>query len=157
MSYRRNETHQLSARGAGPASWHRGKEYRRAEPGHPLRTLSRVALGGFLTFAGTGHMTFARQEFQAQVPSWVPLDTDAVVLGSGVVEIALGLGLLSGRYPRVFGRLASGLFIGVFPGNVAQFTERKDGFGLDTDAKRALRLLFQPVLVDWALESTRQD
>ncbi|WP_332838373.1 DoxX family protein [Rothia kristinae] len=129
----------------------------RVVPGHPGRSLARVALGGFLTFAGIGHLTFSRQEFQAQVPSWVPLDPDLVVLGSGVVEIALGLGLISGKRPKMFGHLATGLFIGVFPGNIAQFVERRDGFGLDTDRKRAARLLFQPVLVDWALSSTRQD
>lgn len=123
----------------------------------PGRTAARMALGGFLVLAGTGHLSFSRQEFQAQVPTWFPADPDAVVLGSGVVEIALGLGLLSGRRQRTTGRLAAALFVGVFPGNVAQFVERRDGFGLDTDGKRALRLLFQPALVAWALESTRQD
>ncbi len=53
--------------------------------------LSRVLLGAFLTFAGTSHLTFARKDFQAQVPDWVPLDKDLIVLLSGDVEISLGL------------------------------------------------------------------
>ncbi|WP_316930830.1 DoxX family protein [Chryseobacterium piperi] len=36
------------------------------------KDLSRIALGAFLITAGIGHLTFARKEFQAQVPDWVP-------------------------------------------------------------------------------------
>ena len=120
-----------------------------------LQRVARSALGAALVFAGIGHLTFARQEFQAQVPSWFPLDADLVVLGSGVVEIALGSALvLSNRHRHVVGAVAAGFFVAVFPGNIAQFVEGKDGFGLDTDAARAVRLMFQPVLVAWALWST---
>ena len=45
-------------------------------PGGALRTAGRIALGAALVFAGTSHLTFARQEFQAQVPGWVPVDDD---------------------------------------------------------------------------------
>ncbi len=123
-----------------------------------IRDLAQIGLGSVLVLAGTSHLTFAREEFQAQVPSWVPLDEDLVVLGSGVVEIGLGAALLSTwRQPareRV-GKLAAGFFVAIFPGNVAQWREGKDGFGLDTDRKRALRLLGQPVLVAWARSATR--
>ncbi|SFK29941.1 hypothetical protein [Cellulomonas sp. KH9] len=120
------------------------------------RTIGRVLLGGFLAFAGTSHLTFAREEFGAQVPSWVPLDTDLVVVGSGVVEIALGAALVAAprRYRPWVGAAAAAFFVAVFPGNVAQYVERSDGFGLDTDAKRLARLPFQGVLVLWALWST---
>lgn len=50
-----------------------------------------------MAFAGTSHLTFARKGFRAQVPPWVPIDTDDVVLLSGAVEIALGLGLDTDR------------------------------------------------------------
>ena len=83
----------------------------------------------------------SREEFQAQVPPWVPVDTDFVVLASGVVEIGLGLALLTAwKQPAraVAGATAALLFVAVFPGNVAQFTEHRDGFGLDTDTKRAV-------------------
>ncbi len=121
------------------------------------RTVAQVALGAVLATAGVGHLTFQREEFQAQVPGWVPVDDDLVVLASGVVEIALGTALLATwRQPRraIVGASVAAFFVAVFPGNVAQLTDRVDAFGLDTDAKRAVRLLFQPVLVVWALAST---
>ncbi len=123
-----------------------------------LRAAAQLTLGGFLLTAGTGHMTFAREEFQAQVPDYVPLlDKDTVVLLSGVVELAFGTALVSTwKQPRraVVGAATAALFVAVFPGNVAQLTGHRDAFGLDTDTKRAIRLLFQPVLVAWALGAT---
>ncbi|EFS73001.1 DoxX family protein [Cutibacterium modestum HL037PA3] len=124
---------------------------------HPLRTLSRLGVGGLLAYAGVGHLTFVREEFQAQVPDWVPMDDDTVVLLSGVAEIVLGAALLSGRHKKFWGRGAAAFFAAIFPGNVAQFVEHKDGFGLNDDHKRAIRLLFQPILVGLALEGTRED
>jgi uncharacterized membrane protein len=125
---------------------------------HVLRALGQAALGAVLLTAGTGHLTTKRGEFQAQVPSWFPADPDRVVLVSGVVELALGSALLATwRQParRRLGTAVAGFFVGVFPGNIAQYLGHKDGFGLDTDRKRALRLLGQPVLVAWALAATR--
>jgi uncharacterized membrane protein len=123
-----------------------------------LRSLGQGALGAVLLTAGAGHLTTKRQEFQAQVPSWLPLDPDRVVVASGFVELGLGAALLATwRQParRRLGTLVAGFFVGVFPGNIAQFAERRDGFGLDTDRKRALRLLGQPALVALALAATR--
>jgi uncharacterized membrane protein len=119
------------------------------------RVLARVALGAALVYAGIGHLTFSRQEFQAQVPVWLPLDPDFVVLASGVVEIVLGLGLLSGgRLGAYFGLATAAFFIAIFPGNINQYLEGIDAFGLSTDEARLSRLFFQPVLVIWALWST---
>ena len=129
-------------------------------PGRPrgevARLLGRVLLGGALLFAGTAHLTLARQTFQAQVPPWLPVDPDAVVLVSGVVEIVLGGALLLAprRHRPVLGWAVAALFVAVFPGNVSQLVTRSDAFGLDTDTARAVRLLFQPLLVLWALWST---
>lgn len=119
-----------------------------------LQSAARVALGSVLVVAGTGHLSFARQEFQAQVPRTLGLDPDAVVVASGWVEIALGGTVLArgGRRPGM-GWFTAAFFAGVFPGNLGQFVGRRDGFGLDTDNKRALRLLGQPVLIAWALWS----
>lgn len=120
-----------------------------------LRTLLRWLLGGTLVGAGTGHLTVVREEFQAQVPGWVPVDDDTVVLGSGIVEIALGAALIGlPRHRVIVGTIVAAFFVAIFPGNIAQWLEKKDGFGLDTDAKRFGRLFFQPVLVAWALFAT---
>ncbi|GAA2241220.1 membrane protein [Rarobacter faecitabidus] len=117
----------------------------------------RVLLGGLLVGAGVSHLTVARDEFQAQVPEFVPLDEDATVVASGVVEIALGSALLLARKRRsAIGRVAALFFTAVFPGNVSQWLHHRDGFGLDTDTKLFARLFFQPVLVAAALWSTRK-
>ncbi len=114
-----------------------------------------MALGAALVFAGIGHLTFLRQEFQAQVPVWLSLDADFVVLASGAVEITLGLGLLStSRIAAYFGIVTSLFFIAIFPGNINQYVEGIDAFGLSTDQARLTRLFFQPLLVIWALWST---
>ena len=114
-----------------------------------------MALGAALVYAGIGHLTFLRQEFQAQVPVWLPLDPDFVVLASGAVEITLGLGLLSTqRIASYFGIVTALFFIAIFPGNINQYVEGISAFGLDTDQARLTRLFFQPVFVVWALWST---
>lgn len=100
-------------------------------------------------------MSFARHTFKAQVPTWLPVDADFVVLTSGVVEIALGAALLLlARWRVPLGWLTAVFFVLVFPGNVNQFLTHADAFGLDSDRSRGIRLLFQPLLVVWALWST---
>lgn len=126
-----------------------------SEHTHVTRTIARWLLGVALIFAGTMHLTFARAEFQAQVPTWVPLDADFVVVASGIVEIALGLGLIVLRRFRVaVGWLTAAFFVAIFPGNISQFVTGTDAFGLTSDLARGIRLLFQPLLVLWALWST---
>lgn len=125
------------------------KEYTKAQ------NLSRIALGTMLITAGIGHLTFARKEFQAQVPNWVPVDKDTTVLLSGVAEIALGAAIAGLKKERqTTGVVAASFFAAVFPGNVAQYKNHRDAFGLDTDNKRIARLFFQPVLIGWALWSS---
>ena len=119
-----------------------------------VKTLARVLLGGALLMAGFGHLTTSRQEFQAQVPVWLPLDPDFVVVASGIVEIILGLSLLTvGRAVPWAGLVTAMFFIAIFPGNINQYVEGIDAFGLDTDQARFTRLFFQPILVIWALWS----
>lgn len=120
-----------------------------------IKTAARVLLGLALIYAGVGHLTFARAEFQAQVPVWLPFDPDFVVLASGVVEILLGIGLASfGQLVPISGLAAALFFVAIFPGNINQYVEGIDAFGLDTDEARFTRLFFQPLLVIWALWST---
>jgi uncharacterized membrane protein len=112
-------------------------------------------LGAALIYAGVGHFTFSRVAFQAQVPPWLPLDPDFVVLASGAVEIALGLGLIFvARYRKQIGWLTAAFFLAIFPGNISQYLTQTDAFGLNTDEARAIRLLFQPLLIVWALWAT---
>ena len=119
------------------------------------RVIARVVLGLALTSAGISHLGSARAEFQAQVPPWVPLDPDFVVVASGVVEILLGVALVVlPRLAPVVGIATALFFIAIFPGNISQFVNGIDAFGLDSDEARAIRLVFQPLLVLWALWST---
>jgi len=86
-----------------------------------LRNATQLLLGAALTYAGTTHLTTNRQEFQAQVPNWVPLSADFVVIASGIVEIALGLSLLLlWKYRTQVGFLTAAFFIAIFPGNISQ-------------------------------------
>jgi uncharacterized membrane protein len=119
-----------------------------------IRKATQVLLGAALIYTGISHLTTSRLEFQAQVPNWVPLSADFVVLASGVVEILLGLSLALLRYRKVVGIATELFFIAIFPGNISQYINHVDAFGLDTDRARAIRLLFQPLLVLWALWST---
>lgn len=126
---------------------------------HTAQNIARVILGTGLIVAGIGHLTFARKEFQAQVPNWVPLKKDDTVVASGVVEIAMGASLVLApqKYRPTVGILAASLFVAVFPGNISQYLNKRNGFGLDTDEKRLMRLFFQPVLIYWALKSTQKE
>ena len=119
------------------------------------RGVSQVALGAFLLSAGVSHLTVSRLEFQAQVPTWLPIDPDFVVISSGIVEILLGLSLITlWRFRKRVGLVVALFFVAIFPGNINQFVNGIDAFGLNSDSARAVRLLFQPVLVLWALWST---
>ena len=120
-----------------------------------LRSAGRLLLGAFLVLAGVSHLGWSREAFYAQVPPWLPLDVDFVVVASGLVEIGLGLGLLLLRRGRVaLGWIVAAFFVLVFPGNISQFATGTDSFGLNTDQSRGIRLLFQPLLELWALWST---
>ncbi|MDY7542460.1 MULTISPECIES: hypothetical protein [unclassified Cryobacterium] len=120
-----------------------------------LRTIFRMTLGAFLLLAGISHLTVNREAFLAQVPTWLPIAGDFVVLASGVVEIVLGASLLAlGRYRVQIGWIVAAFFVAIFPGNISQLATHTDSFGLNTDLDRTIRLLFQPVLVLWALWSS---
>ena len=115
----------------------------------------QLLLGAALVFAGISHLTVARVEFLAQVPTWLPLNGDFVVVASGIVEIVLGLSLIFlFKWRAYVGLAAAGFFILIFPGNISQYVNGIDAFGLNTDQARFTRLFFQPVLVVWALWAT---
>lgn len=119
------------------------------------QNIGRFLLGSMLTYTGIGHLTFLRKEFLAQVPPWLPIEPDTVVLASGVAEIGLGLSLLlASKQRKEVGWATAAFFVAIFPGNIAQLVEQKDAFGLNSDAARLLRLPMQPALIALALWST---
>ena len=120
-----------------------------------IKHIARTLLGAALAYAGITHLTTNRQEFLAQVPTWVPLDANFVVVASGVVEIILGLALiLLIKYQIQIGWITAAFFVAIFPGNISQYINGIDAFGLDTNQARLTRLFFQPLLVIWALWCT---
>ena len=147
----------VSAVVRGRGGRHAGGMARSLPPSRPsaFQNVARWLLGAAMLTAGAGHLTTQRQEFQAQVPTWLPLDRDFVVLASGVVELGFGAALLALTRQRVtVGWLLAAFFVLIFPGNVSQYMSRQDAFGLNSDRARLIRLFFQPVLVAWALWST---
>ena len=120
-----------------------------------LARSAQLLLGASLAYAGFTHLTTSRTEFQAQVPTILASQADFVVIASGVVEIVLGLSLIFlFKYRTQIGWIVAAFFVAIFPGNISQYLNGTDAFGLDTDQARATRLLFQPLLVIWALWST---
>jgi uncharacterized membrane protein len=120
-----------------------------------VQDIARIIMGGFMVWAGIGHLTYLRTEFQAQVPDWVPLEKDLVVVLSAFPEIALGLSMLFWKKQRVAVGITLAIFyVLVFPGNIHQYINHVEGFTLNTEGKRLGRLFLQPVLIAWALWST---
>lgn len=122
----------------------------------PVQSITCRLLGGFLLLAGLAHLSVLRQEFLAQVPSWLPVDGDLVVVISGIAEIILGVGLiiLPVKYRTIIGWATAIFFVLIFPGNISQYVNQIDAFGLNSDTSRFIRLFFQPVFVILALWST---
>ena len=121
-----------------------------------IKKLLQLSLGAFLISAGISHLGSNRTEFLAQVPTWLPLNGDFVVVASGIVEITLGISLITTtfilkQYRKQVGIVVAIFFILIFPGNINQYVNNIDAFGLDTDQKRLIRLFFQPLLVIWAV------
>ena len=121
-----------------------------------IKRIASIALGAFLTSAGISHLGSNRTEFLAQVPTWLPLNADFVVVASGIVEITLGISLITTtfilkEYRKKVGIVVAIFLILIFPGNINQYVNNIDAFGLDSDHKRLITLFFQPLLVIWAL------
>lgn len=122
-----------------------------------IQNIFRILLALAMIYAGFSHLTFNRIDFQAQVPDWIPFfSKDMVVILSGIVEIALGLGLAFWKSKRIhFGWALAIFYVLIFPGNISQYLEGRDAFGaLNSDKARLVRLFFQPVLIAWALWSS---
>lgn len=133
---------------------------RSARPLERARTGARVALAALLVVAGLSHLTWGRRGYRIVVPDWATrvlhTDKDAIVVGSGAVEVMLGAALLAlPKERRTVGAAIGAFFVAVFPGNVHQWKTGRSAPLLDTDARRFGRLLLQPVLVAWAFWVSR--
>jgi uncharacterized membrane protein len=117
-----------------------------------MRVLGRWVLAGFLAFAGVAHFV-TTDTFLLLIPPWMPAGT-AIVWITGALEVGFAIALVVGRAGTQRHRVGWGLaafLVVVFAGNVYQAVAGVDVFGLDTDAERWGRLVFQPVLIAWAL------
>jgi uncharacterized membrane protein len=120
-----------------------------------LQDVLRIVLGAIMVYAAIAHFTFRRKEFLGQVPDWVPLKKDTVVILSGVAELILGLAMIFATPYKVWAGIALAIFfVLIFPGNIYQYRNRTTAFRMKTDKARLIRLFFQPVLIFWALWST---
>ncbi len=129
------------------------------DPAGIARTVGRGALAALLIGAGVSHLTWGRRGYRIVVPEWATrmlrLDKDAIVIGSGVVEVMLGAALVVlPRERRRIGAVVAAFFVAVFPGNVHQWRTGRPAPLMRTDRARFIRLLLQPLLVAWALWST---
>ncbi|MCC2030803.1 DoxX family protein [Microbacterium allomyrinae] len=125
------------------------------------RDVARWVLGVLLLVAGLSHLTWGRRGYRIVVPDWATrllrTDKDMIVVASGAVEVALAgaLVVLPADRTRI-GWIVAAFFVAVFPGNVHQWRTGRPAPMLRTDRARFVRLLLQPVLVLWALWSTRE-
>lgn len=126
------------------------------------RFTARLLLAGLLGGAGVSHLTWGRRGYRVVVPEWavrmLRIDRDAIVIASGAAEVLLGAALLVLPRERArIGAAVAAFFVAVFPGNVHHWRTGTPGPGMRTDRARFARLFLQPVLVAWALWSTRPE
>ncbi|MDP3949417.1 hypothetical protein [Microbacterium sp.] len=123
------------------------------------RHAARWALAALLATTGIGHLSWGRRGFRITVPDWTTrvlrTDKDAIVVASGIVELALAAALVLPKERTRVGWAVAAFFVAVFPGNVHQWRSGRSAPLLDTDRRRLMRLFLQPLLVVWALWSTR--
>ena len=122
------------------------------------QNILRVILGLIMIYIGIAHLSFRRIEFQAQVPRWLTSDEnliDMIILISGYIEIIFGVLMVwGGKFKAKTGLVLGIFYVLVFPGNINQYIHEIDGLRMYSNNERFLRLLFQPVLIFWALWST---
>ncbi|WP_148614539.1 DoxX family protein [Nocardioides rubriscoriae] len=120
-------------------------------------TLQRSTRFLALGFLGSGAVHLARPAvYEPMMPAWVPAHRE-VILGSGVAEIVLGLGLLAPPTRRLAGWGSVALLLGVFPANLKMAA---DAMGTDNTALKVgtvARLPGQWPMVKAALAATRGD
>lgn len=113
------------------------------------RRTARFLLVVFYGLAGGAHLVFTDAMVRI-VPAWVPAPR-AVVIVTGLCELAGAVGLMLPRLRRAMGWALAAYAVCVFPANIQHAViDLSGGTGLGL-AYHAPRLVLQPVLVWWAL------
>ncbi len=102
--------------------------------------------------SGYGHLFLAAEEIELIVPDWSPLSPKVMVIVTGYIEIIIGLAFIFLRSEiDLVGWVLVVFLILVFPGNLYQYHNEIDAFGLNTSNKRLARLFLQPLIILWVL------
>ena len=121
-----------------------------------IKTFSEIFLpvftGVFMFVSGYGHLFLAAEEIELLVPAWSPISPKAMVIVTGYIEITIGLAFIFLRSKiHIVGWILVVFLILVFPGNLYQYSNEIDAFGLNTPGKRLARLFLQPFIILWVL------
>lgn len=113
------------------------------------RLVARLLLIAFYGVAGIGHL-LATDAMVRIVPDWVPFP-HAVVIATGLCELAGAIGLMTVRFRRAAGWALAAYAVCVFPANIKQMIhDLSTGTGLSI-WYHGPRMIAQPVIVWWAL------
>jgi uncharacterized membrane protein len=119
-------------------------------PAPAIRVGARAVLALFYAGAGIAHLMWPAP-FLLIIPAGVPYP-DAVVLVTGLLEIAGAIGLLVRRWRRVAGLMLAIYAVCVFPANIRHALSGLDIAGWPLGWwYHGPRLALQPILVWWAL------
>jgi uncharacterized membrane protein len=108
----------------------------------------RIALAVLFLFTGLGHF-LVTEPMAGMLPSWVP-GRKAIVLVTGVLELAGAAGLLIPGFARLAGGALIVFLVLVFPANVFAALNRIDLGGHGAGPMYLLvRIPFQLLLIGW--------
>jgi len=116
--------------------------------------ISRRLLAAFFIGAGVNHFVMARV-YQQMVPPRLAGEAERIVQGSGVAEVAGGLGVLLARTRRPAGLGLIALLAAVFPANLYMASAPERFHRIPRWALYA-RLPLQPLMMWWAWRATRR-
>ncbi|MCU0891924.1 MAG: DoxX family protein [Sandarakinorhabdus sp.] len=116
----------------------------------PARTIARLLLAVAYFAVGIVHLK-SPEGFLPIMPDWVPAPR-AVVIGTGLAEIAGAIGLMVPRLRRAAAWGLAAYAVCVFPANIKHAVEGVPVSGVTLGwAYHGPRLLAQPVIIWWAL------
>jgi uncharacterized membrane protein len=121
-----------------------------ADSSATIRAVMRWILAAFYAAAGTAHL-WAPDKLLAITPSWVPFAREVIFI-TGLCELAGAVALVMKPLRRPAGLALAAYAICVWPANLKHAIDGVDlSFVANSWLYHGPRLLFQPVLVWWAL------